>query len=36
MRAAFMSTTERIATYPEDMTRSANAELGNSGACRRR
>ena len=36
MCAAFMSTTKGIATYPEDMTLSANAQLGNFGACRRR
>jgi hypothetical protein len=35
MRKAFMSI-QAIATFLEDMTLDANAELGNLGACRRR
>jgi hypothetical protein len=35
MRRALMSS-QNIATYSEDMTRSANAEFGNIGARRRR
>jgi hypothetical protein len=36
MREAFMFTQKVIAAYLEDMTLSANRELGNFGACRRR
>ena len=36
VREAFMSVREGSAAYSEDMTPSANAELGDSGACRRR
>jgi hypothetical protein len=37
MRAAFMSNEEAVVSYLEGMTlASQNAELGDSGACRRR
>lgn len=36
MRAALMFTEIAISAYPKDMTRCANVELGDSGACRRR
>ena len=36
MRGAFTSIQMGLATYSEDLTLNANAQLGDSGACRRR